>query len=95
MVSQGYLVAAGDPSKFSCKWCNDSGANRHIAADISEFTSNYRAVNISLTVAKQHISMQALVGSARTPSRTAQGHCFRFIYNSLHLYNFLIALFKT
>ena len=41
MVSQGHLAAAGDQSKFSCKWCNDSGANRHIAADITEFTSNY------------------------------------------------------
>jgi hypothetical protein len=60
MVSQGHLAAAGDPSKFSCKWCNDSGANRHIAADITEFTSNYRAVNINLTVAKQNISMQAV-----------------------------------
>jgi hypothetical protein len=60
MASQGHLAAAGDPSKFWCKWCNDSGANSHIAADISEFTSNYRAVNINLTVAKQNISMQAV-----------------------------------
>jgi len=60
MVSQGHLAAAGDPSKYSCKWCNDSGANRHIASDITEFTSNYRAVNINLTVAKQNISMQAV-----------------------------------
>ena len=71
MVSLRHLTAAGDPSKFSCSCTaaigdpskfscsNDSGANRHIAADISEFTPNYRAVNITLTVAKQHISMQA------------------------------------
>jgi hypothetical protein len=60
MVSQGNLAAANDPSKFTCKWCMDSGANRSIAADISDFTSNYRAVNINLAVAKQHISMQAV-----------------------------------
>ena len=60
MVSQGHLAAAGDLSKFLCKWCNDSGGNRHIAADIIEFTSNYRAVSVNLTVAKQNISMQAI-----------------------------------
>ena len=60
MVSQGHLATAGDPSKFSCKWCNDSGANRHITHDITDFTSNYRVVSINLTIAKQSISMPAV-----------------------------------
>ncbi len=34
--------------------------NGAITADITEFTSNHRAVNINLTVAKQSISMPAV-----------------------------------
>ena len=60
MISHGHMAAAGDPSKFSTKWCNDGGANRSISNDITDFTSNYRAVSINITVAKQNISMQAV-----------------------------------
>jgi hypothetical protein len=60
MLSHGHMAAAGDPSKFSTKWCNDGGANRSISNDITDFTSNYRAVSINITVAKQNISMQAV-----------------------------------
>ena len=50
MLSHGHMAAAGDPSKFSTKWCNDGGANRSISNDITDFTSNYRAVSINITV---------------------------------------------
>ena len=60
VVPRGLLASTGDPSKFSCKWCNDGGANRSISNDITDFTSNYRSVNITITVAKQNITMQAV-----------------------------------
>ena len=62
VVPRGLLASTGDPSKFSCKWCNDGGANRSIPTDITDFTSNYRSVNINITVAKQNIFMQAVGG---------------------------------
>ena len=60
MLSHGHLAAAGDPSKFSTKWCNDRGANRSISNDTTDLTLNYQAVSINITVAKQNISMQAV-----------------------------------
>ncbi len=60
LVLQDHLAAAGNPSKFSCKWCHDSEANCHIAADITEFKYNYRATSINLSVAKQNICTQAI-----------------------------------
>ena len=61
MCSSDLLRAStGDPSKFSCKWCNDGGANRSISKNITDFTSNYRSVNITIPIAKQNITMQAV-----------------------------------
>jgi hypothetical protein len=87
MVSQGHFATAGDPSKFSCKWCNDSGANRSLTSDITAFTSNYRAVNINLTVAKQNISMQAVgIGDCLVHCLDNMGRpCKLEIKNVLHV----------
>ena len=87
MVSQNHWAAAGDPSKFSCKWCTDCGANRNISNDITDFTSNYRAVNINLTVAKQNISMQAVgIGDCLVHCTDNMGRpCKLEIKNVLHV----------
>ena len=87
MVSQNHWAAAGDPSKFSCKWCADCGANRNISNDITDFTSNYRAVSINLTVAKQNISMQAVgIGDCLVHCSDNMGRpCKLEIKNVLHV----------
>ena len=58
--SSAFMISQGDPSDFAPKWCVDSGANGSISNCIADFTSNYREVNINITVAKQNITMQAI-----------------------------------
>jgi hypothetical protein len=55
-----FMVTQGDSSDCHLKWCNDSGANRHISGDLSDFKPDtVRSVNIQITVAKAGVSMQA------------------------------------
>ena len=55
-----FMVTQGDSSNCHLKWCNDSGANRHISGDLSDFKPDtVRSVNIQITVAKAGVSMQA------------------------------------
>ncbi len=52
------LSAVSD--KFTPIWCVDCGANRTVTPHITNFTSDYTSANITLTVAKQNIAMQAI-----------------------------------
>ena len=55
-----FLVTAGDASHTHLRWCNDSGANRHISGDLSDFLpGSIRSINLTITVAKAGITMIA------------------------------------
>ena len=53
------FVSHGETLTSECTWCVDSGANRHICHDRAYFT-NYRQANITVTVARKNITMQAV-----------------------------------
>lgn len=55
-----YLVTAGDKAHTHLKWCADSGANRHISGDLSDFVpGTLRSIDLTITVAKAGITMTA------------------------------------
>ena len=51
------LSAAAD--QYTPMWCVDCGANRNITPNVMNF-STYRTINLSLSVAKQNTTMQAI-----------------------------------
>jgi hypothetical protein len=58
--ASAYLVNAGEDLHTHLRWCNDSGANRHISGDLSDFIpGSVRAINLTITVAKAGITMAA------------------------------------
>ena len=58
--SSAFMISQGDPSDFALKWCLDSGANHSISNCLVDFTSDYREVNIHITVFQQNITTQAI-----------------------------------
>ena len=53
-MSEGWL------SNTLLKWCNDSGANRHIPGDLADFKpESVRSINLKITVAKEGVCMTA------------------------------------
>jgi hypothetical protein len=53
-------MTAGEDLHTHLCWCNDSGANRHISGELSDFLpGSVRAIHLTITLAKAGITMTA------------------------------------